>query len=76
MLADWARAGGALPSAAAQGMASEAERLLRAADRGAWARPAFRHKALLYVMLSGDRRVAEHLSRVRPGCAQCAGDDG
>ena len=76
VLADWARGGGTLPSSAAQGMASEAERLLRAADRGAWARPAFRHKALLYVMLSGDRRVAEHLSRVRPGCAQCAEDDG
>ena len=64
VLADYVRSGGALPSQAAQAMANEAERLLRAADRAAWARPSFRHKALLYVLLAGDRRVAEHLLRV------------
>ena len=66
MLADYVGSGGALPSQAAQAMANEAERLLRAADRAAWARPSFRHKALLYVLLGGDRRVAEHLLRVSP----------
>ncbi len=64
VLADYLKSGGALPGPAAQAMAGEAERLLRAADRAAWARPAFRHKALLYVLLAGDRRVAEHLLRV------------
>ncbi|CAL5221540.1 g3750 [Coccomyxa viridis] len=63
VLADYLKSGGALPGPAAQAMAGEAERLLRAADRAAWARPAFRHKALLYVLLAGDRRVAEHLLR-------------
>lgn len=71
VLADYVRSGGALPSQAAQAMASEAERLLRAADRAAWARPSFRHKALLYVLLAGDRRVAEHLLRVS-FCTGCS----
>lgn len=44
---------------------AEAERLLRSADRAAWARDGFRHRAALLVLLSGDRRAAEHLLRVR-----------
>lgn len=72
LLADYVRTGGNLPGQAAQAMATEAERLLRAADRAAWTRSSFRHKALLYVMLSGDRRVAEHLIRVSPcGRSNC-----
>lgn len=72
LLADYVRTGGALPAQAAQVMADEATRLLRGADRAAWTRPSFRHKALLYVMLGGDRRVAEHLFRVRPLAAAAA----
>jgi len=45
-------------------MTTEAERLLRSADRAVWQRSSFRYKAALYVLLSGDRRVAEHLLRV------------
>jgi hypothetical protein len=50
------------PAAAAQ---TEAERLLRSADRAAWQRDGFRHRAALLVLLSGDRRSAEQLLRAR-----------
>ena len=67
-LREWSAAasgGAAMAPATAAAMAAEAERLLRGADRASWLRPGFRHKALLFVLLSGDRRTAEHLLRVR-----------
>lgn len=64
MLAEWVAGEGGLSPQSAQAMATEAERLLRSADRAACQRSSFRHKAALYVLLSGDRRVAEHLLRV------------
>ena len=66
MLGEWVAGEGGLAPPSAQAMATEAERLLRSADRAAWQRSSFRHKAALYVLLSGDRRVAEHLLRVNP----------
>ncbi len=66
MLGEWVAGEGGLAPQSGQAMASEAERLLRSADRGAWLRSSFRYKAALYVLLSGDRRVAEHLLRVNP----------
>lgn len=64
VLQEWVAGEGSLSSQTAQTMATEAERLLKSSDRAAWQRSSFRHKALLYVLLSGDRRVAEHLLRV------------
>ncbi len=65
MLGEWVAAGeGGLAPQSAQAMTTEAERLLRSADRAVWQRSSFRYKAALYVLLSGDRRVAEHLLRV------------
>ena len=77
MLAEWAAGEGGLSPQSAQAMATEAERLLRSADQAAWQRSSFRHKAALYVLLSGDRRIAEHLLRVTSialsvnSCRQC-----
>ncbi|KAK9915316.1 hypothetical protein WJX75_007541 [Coccomyxa subellipsoidea] len=74
MLGEWVAAEGGLAPQSAQAMATEAERLLRSADRAAWQRSSFRHKAALYVLLSGDRRVAEHILREAPGLLQTIED--
>jgi hypothetical protein len=73
ILQEWVAGEGSLSAQAAQTMATDAERLLKSSDRSAWQRSSFRHKALLFVLLAGDRRIAEHLLRVRPApaCLPC-----
>ena len=74
---EWGRAVAA-PSAPAQpppsqapppvsALVAEAERLLRSADRSAWARSSFRHRAAVHALLAGDARCVRAVLAGAPG---------
>lgn len=65
-LQEWIASDGQLPSKMSAALTLSCEQLMR--DKGARTRqPLFKYKLAVYVVLSGDRRAAEQLLRVRAG---------
>ena len=66
-LREWVTAEGKLSTSAAAALTLATEHLLR--DKAARTRqPLYKYRVALYVLLSGDRRAAEQLLRVRKMC--------
>jgi len=69
-LREWVTADRKLSTSAASALTLACEHLLR--DKAARTRqPLYKYRVALYVLLSGDRRAAEQLLRVRAADMQC-----